>query len=616
VSDPPQPLRRGAFAFTLAAIGVALFGGVAWRQLGRSDEDRAAIAFRAARYCLLGDDQGSAQRSLRARAVAIDLDPSIGDWPVRCAGPLDGLRSRLDGMLLERRQRCDSRECCGDDPRCGELARLRDEVDKAVAFARYGTDFDPTDFEAFGRELGYAGAPLDGAPEPIAPAPLLDPSQMAPLYEGDYLRLLTDPDGDRGIELLFYEQDERYGWCTLELDGTSPARCRDLAGQVPVGLAGELLAGEDGAPRRMYAQGPEGEGWRHALFDVATGRALRTVAYRPQGGFVWRDGSFAWIGFEPPMQSLSLFRHDVSAAEPAPVPLAMAALSASPRLYHDEMMWAEPQGGDEGQTAPTRHRLLTRRLARDELGPPVEIAEIEGAKPPALELCRTQDLLAILALTEHGDQGARGVILLRGSDWHPPHPVHVGSARFGFTCQGETATLSWIVGRDEIADEPPGSWDDREESPVKGRYEVHRLRCDARGCDHDEVTLPLRRFGKSSRYVAGDLGQATVVMYRSPLGDVRMRVAPLAELPEARDVPLFDDPEHDGFGWDLERDPIFGRAGGMVVLVSRQIESREDTAVFAFRVDGRGVVTPVDVAPVTTPHVAPGTQFSAPSSPP
>jgi hypothetical protein len=174
--------------------------------------------------------------------------------------------------------------------------------------------------------------------------------------------------------------------------------------------------------------------------------------------------------------------------------------------------------------------------------------------------------------------------------------VHLDAARFGFTCRGDTATLSWIVGVEEVPDLTfIGEVESEANLPVGGVYSVHRLRCAAGDCRHEHAEVPLERFSRTSRYVAGDAGDAMVLLWRSVLGDVRLKFGPLAELEEAPARSVFDDVEHDGFDWDLERDPIIGRSGAVLVLLSRQIGTTVESATYGFVVDEQGDVTPVDV---------------------
>ncbi|MEQ9322848.1 MAG: hypothetical protein RIF41_27030, partial [Polyangiaceae bacterium] len=383
------------------------------------------------------------------------------------------------------------------------------------------------------------------------------------------------------------------------------ARCRTLSSDIPVGFAGELLAAERGAPARMYAQGPDGQRWQQALYDVDTGRQILPVQQRPLGGFVWRDGTMARLGFEPPMADFSLVRVR-DQVEEAPVLVDLPAdPSLGPRLVWDEIVWAEP-------TAGGRHRLWARRAlsGSEPLGPVRELGEtVSLGDHPTLEICRTNRFLSLLVVGRRHRDGAVASLVFRSDrGWHEPMHLRLGAGRFGFTCQGGGATLSWIKALEEH--EIEGELGDVEEraseegAPVRGRYGVYQLRCTHEGCDRGRAVVMLTRHHRASRYVSGSLGNATVVMWRSPLGDTRMRVAPLDRLPAAPDVPLFDDVEHDGFGWDLERDPIFGRAGNMLVLMSRQVGTTEQTATYGLVVDGGGGVTAVSIAAPVPEHRA------------
>jgi hypothetical protein len=172
----------------------------------------------------------------------------------------------------------------------------------------------------------------------------------------------------------------------------------------------------------------------------------------------------------------------------------------------------------------------------------------------------------------------------------------VASAQTGFTCEQEQATLSWIGGQDDWlpADEAPSPSGD-EPRPVQGHYQVHRLRCDPASCEHRRAVVMLRRYSHESRYVAGDLGASMVVLWRSPLGDVRMRLAPLEKLSTAPEIPLFDDVDHDGFGWDLERHPIFGRGEAVIVLLGTPTAETAEPSTYGLRIDAAGNAGPVTV---------------------
>jgi len=73
---------------------------------------------------------------------------------------------------------------------------------------------------------------------------------------------------------------------------------------------------------------------------------------------------------------------------------------------------------------------------------------------------------------------------------------------------------------------------------------VGRVDCDASGCKANEVKLP----GIESKWwwAAGPLGDKTLLMWRSALGETRARIAPLASLATAKDLIAFDAPDFGG----------------------------------------------------------------------
>ena len=83
------------------------------------------------------------------------------------------------------------------------------------------------------------------------------------------------------------------------------------------------------------------------------------------------------------------------------------------------------------------------------------------------------------------------------------------------------------------------------------------------------------------------------LLWRSPLGDVRMRVAALDELSSAEDLPLFDDERNGGFSWELGRGAVFARARAAVIVLKAPTDA--GFTLYGLRIDGRGNVRRVDV---------------------
>ena len=591
-------MRRGKLlaygAAGVVLVAAAIYGVVAFRAWYA--ERHARQAYAATQRCLFGNGADDPLRALRGAELSISLRQEPSSWPGRCAGYIEHARRGVGQLLGRRWGRCGPNQCCADDQRCSQLERLSFQLAAAAGYAQLGKSslLDPEELTALAHALSLDGAaaPVHTDPPPAPPPSLLDPRRMTPLYQGDYLRLLTDPGGTRGIDLLFYDHERRYGMCRTPLSEDGPASCGVLPGSIPVGMAGELLAAAPSAPLTLFAQGPRDDSWTEALFDVDSGDKIIDLPGRPLGGFVWARGNYARLSDNPPLAGATLFRVMDGQAD-AHAAVEARDVLAGPTMLYDQVVWAEA-GGDGW------YNIKVQPVQRygEPLGAPATIGGIESPTNRfGFDLCRTDKALALLTAYARGEQVA-GMLSFRTAPggWRAPQSVLLGARRFGFTCRDDTATFSWIVAlRETPEDGWVGALIDGVDAPLRGSYKVHRLRCAPRGCEHRTAVLSLRRYSKNSRYVAGDVGDAMLVLWRSPLGDVRMRLAPLEDLAAAPDVPLFDDVEHDGFGWDLERDPIFGRADKVLMLLSRQLGEGEESATYGVVIDAQGKVNAMQV---------------------
>ena len=106
--------------------------------------------------------------------------------------------------------------------------------------------------------------------------------------------------------------------------------------------------------------------------------------------------------------------------------------------------------------------------------------------------------------------------------WSKPVEATMPFERAGdseLACTGGGASLAWM-------------------KTDKGTAQVGRIDCKASGCEAKDVTLP----GLDSTYLwaVGTIADKVFVLYRSTLGDTRLRMAPLAELPNAKESIVFD----------------------------------------------------------------------------
>lgn len=93
------------------------------------------------------------------------------------------------------------------------------------------------------------------------------------------------------------------------------------------------------------------------------------------------------------------------------------------------------------------------------------------------------------------------------------------------SCSGDAVTRTWI---EELGDDTS----------------VHQVRCTSASCVHEATTL--RELGLKKAWVVTTLGGKALLVFRGELGDLRMRMAPLAELSRARDTVIMDSSDHGG----------------------------------------------------------------------
>ncbi len=111
---------------------------------------------------------------------------------------------------------------------------------------------------------------------------------------------------------------------------------------------------------------------------------------------------------------------------------------------------------------------------------------------------------------------------------------------------------------------------------------VGRIDCKADGCKSSEVSLP--GFDSSYLWAVAPLGDKVFVLYRSSLGDTRLRIALLSELPNAKDSILFDAGDYGG--------PTTGDLTVLSTDAAALLLFRGETPV-ALRLGGDGAVSVV-----------------------
>jgi hypothetical protein len=123
-----------------------------------------------------------------------------------------------------------------------------------------------------------------------------------------------------------------------------------------------------------------------------------------------------------------------------------------------------------------------------------------------------------------GGEGKTAVTFMsfQGGSWSKPADVTMPFERAGeseLVCTANGASLAWFKGD-------------------KTSSTVGRIDCNKDGCKSSEANIP--GFDNAYLWAVAPLGDKIFVLYRSSLGDTRVRVAALSELPTAKDNIVFD----------------------------------------------------------------------------
>lgn len=179
-------------------------------------------------------------------------------------------------------------------------------------------------------------------------------------------------------------------------------------------------------------------------------------------------------------------------------------------------------------------------VAKSLVGGRLKDADVEtGAFSGALHGCRKDGTLAVAAFGPraglHNAKATAGdgktqltVTLFQGETWSKPSSVTLPFARgidSDLVCTKTGASVAYA------------------QSVPDGAL-VGRIDCDAKGCHANEVKLP--EIESKWWWAVGPLGDKLLVMWRSSLGETRLRLAPLAALPTTKDIIVFDAPDFGG----------------------------------------------------------------------
>jgi hypothetical protein len=172
-------------------------------------------------------------------------------------------------------------------------------------------------------------------------------------------------------------------------------------------------------------------------------------------------------------------------------------------------------------------------------GRPTAPKTLEGNFNGTIHTCRRGDDIAVAVHGGRKDQGratatggegktALTVTLLRKGVWTKPAETTFPFDRATeseLVCTENGASLTWAKKGD-------------------GGAIVGRIDCSGDGCATSEVKIGA--IDAIYFWTTGPIGTKTLFMYRGTLGETRLRVAPMADLANAKDTILFDAPDFGG----------------------------------------------------------------------
>jgi len=466
--------------------------------------------------CLAGRAAPSALavRIAQLRSIALGNPTSTATksgWPARCATLADDLYAALgtgsEGAPLKRKLH--ERLACADEKRTctlptdSSLISVSTELWEGAASAGLKTE----------------AAPGVAAPEPAPPA-LLDSATWKSFSAKPFSLVgpLLTPDGRAALLLKPSEGRGKPRGCEFSA-GFSKVSCFDAHADVPELPAQtvDLVSDLNG----VYAAGLTEKGL--FAYDLKSGQKSDV---RGLGALrLLRDGLAVERGEKDQGFQVTLLSAG-KAGKASKLPLA--APLGDPLSLGNQVVYLQPS---EGGAEFVAQSLVSGRLKQTSLQ--------KGAFSGTLHGCRRDAMLAVAAYgARAGQHNAKPtasdgttqvtVTLYRDGAWTKASGATIPFERgveSDLVCTKTGATLSYA-------------------RTVPDGVEVGRIDCDSTGCKSNQVKLP----GVESKWwwAAGPLGDKVLLMWRSSLGETRLRIAPLAALASTKDVIVFDAPDFGG----------------------------------------------------------------------
>jgi hypothetical protein len=563
----------------LCVVGLAI-GGFAWYAKYRDAQAslHAGQAWANLEVCAIGGPlEGS--ESLLERRRRIQLGGDDGDWPARCSEHAQTLFDAIDARIELRPLSNELRERFG----CGKPQGCT-------------VDQPWTQLDGLAATVAQAGFPpvaASAAPPAMIAARFLGKDAFATLGSNDDRIQDRDLLPSGGARLLVNSRRDGLRICDLHPDADDPFRCHDTLRLEGASSSIRLVRGEPTLSMRISAKGEQrfwsedgseveahdgvrdgfvlerGEGDRYRLGRVVGGeldgeRKLdlsKTVIGIPElfAGqliVVQRDGDGAALsarrlgadgdpllegerridlpvasaptarcqsgddavllfGTDRAPAAVALYLDDAWTAQALTVDARPPARSVPPPAPPPRPEEAKAIGSD-GAVDPHIARQAALRDSA-EFGMIGLFGASSGDVPDALTA--PWGRLGSPPRADLYDDGPAWSSLRSRSDSRPHHP------QIALRCDGGRALITWRQSHRDVE-------------------RIHQVRCDAAGCAAKHADLD--GLEVKSWWTAATLGETTVAIWRAEGGELRMRAAPLAQLPGAEDALLIDSHEYGG----------------------------------------------------------------------
>jgi hypothetical protein len=272
-------------------------------------------------------------------------------------------------------------------------------------------------------------------------------------------------------------------------------------------------------PKGFYVAGLTEDGL--AAFDLRTGD---TGVARGLSGNVFHEGLAVERGENDRGYAAFVLAKGKASK---PIELPVKADAGAPISLGDQIIWVETEGGPA---------LIVKAVKGTKV---VERATVKGKFTGAFHTCQHGQMQAVATWAGHtGQHGAKptaggtmtqfAISIYKNGTWSKAAEAELPFNRVvesDLVCSANGASLVWAEN-------------------AEGAARIARLNCTAEGCKVADAKLP----GLESRWwwTVGPIGDKVLIMWRAALSEARMRLAPIAELEQAKEQVLFDDQDHGG----------------------------------------------------------------------